>query len=148
MKFKLILLIISLLFVSLLSAQDNTLRDKKRQMLRESEKERFLRQQHLLTKAPTPNQKLFDIHSYSLNLEILPDEEQIQGYVEILAGSLTDELNNVEIDLYPHLLVHSVVADDSNLVFEYSDRILNINLPSTINDSELFQIKIYYQGDP
>lgn len=148
MKFKLILLIISLLFVSLLSAQDNTLRDKKRQMLRESEKERFLRQQHLLTKAPTPNQKLFDIHSYSLNLEILPDEEQIQGYVEILAGSLTDELNNVEIDLYPHLLVDSVVADDSNLVFEYSDRILNINLPSTINDGDLFQIKIYYHGDP
>ncbi len=114
----------------------------------EIEKARYDRLQSFELKAPTPDQKLFDVLSYQLDLDLFPDKKILSGSVTVDGRSLTDNLQYIEIDLYHNLSVDSIIYSDSRLNFTHSNNLIRITLPSAMSLDQEFSIQIYYQGNP
>jgi len=121
---------------------------KLRHDLRESEKARFNNEKLTFTKSPTPNQSLFDITSYQLNLDLYPDQYLLKGAVVIHGKSLTNDLDHIEIDFYHVLSVDSIFQEGSTVPFDHQNNLISISLHNTINNDETFSVTIYYHGDP
>ncbi len=121
---------------------------KSRQDLRESEKSRFNFEKSAFINAPTPNQRLFDITSYQLDLDLYPDQFLLRGAVTINGKSLTNELDHIEINFYHVLSVDSILQGGSTLPVNHKNGIIDIILNNVINIDESFSVIIYYHGDP
>jgi hypothetical protein len=121
---------------------------KSRQGLRESEKSRFNFEKFAFINAPTPNQRLFDITSYQLDLDLYPDQFLLRGAVTINGKSLTNELNHIEINFYHVLSVDSILQGGFTLPVNHKNGIINIILNNVINIDESFSVTIFYHGDP
>ena len=111
---------------------------KSRQDLRESEKSRFDFEKFAFINAPTPNQRLFDITSYQLELDLYPDQFLLRGAVTINGKSLTNELDHIEIDFYHVLSVDSILQGGSTLPVNHKNSIIDITLNNVINSDESF----------
>ena len=121
---------------------------KLRQELRESERFDFVNKNHVLKKAPTPNQRLFDITSYQLNLDLYPDQFLLEGAVTIYGKCLANVLDHIEIDFYQVLTVDSIFQEGSTVPFDHQNNLISISLHNIINNGESFSVTIYYHGDP
>ena len=121
---------------------------KSRQDLRESEKSRFDFEKSAFINAPTPNQRLFDITSYQLDLDLYPDQFLLRGAVTINGKSLINELDHIEIDFYHVLSVDSILQGGSTLPVNHKNGLIDITLNNVINSDESFSVTIYYHGDP
>src|SRR3972149_7488594 len=71
-----------------------------RKIIQQFEKARFQNQLSILNKFPTQNQEDFDILSYTLNLDLWPDTELLEGDVVLVGESQTNGLDHLEIDLF------------------------------------------------
>ncbi len=147
MRFLITILLLQAL-VGMAFAQQKPSSQEVNRMIRESEKARFLQQQDLLTKVPTPNQRQFDIHSYTLNLSLWPDIQRLEGAVVIQGTNLVASLGNVEIDLLSNMVVDSIKQNATMLNYTRSGDLLNITLASPLSQNEQFSIEIYYYGNP
>lgn len=116
--------------------------------IRRFEKERFLQQLPYLSKTPTPNQRLFDIHSYTLNLSLWPTTQLLDGSVRILGESLTGSLTHIEIDLFSNMQVDSVLQDGALLSYTHTNDLIDIQLNGGVGTGGLFEVEIYYHGNP
>jgi aminopeptidase N len=121
---------------------------KSRQELREFEKSRFNFEKTDFIMAPTPNQRLFDVTSYQLDLELFPDQYLLVGAVTITGKSLSNDLDHIEIDFYHTLLVDSIMQNGSALPVDHRTNIIYIPLKDMISTDESFSVTIYYHGDP
>ena len=119
---------------------------KARQELRDFEKSRFNFEKAAFIIAPTPNQRLFDITSYQLDLDLYPDQFLLVGAVTITGKSLTTDLDHIEIDFYHTLSVDSIMQDGTALPVDHKNNIINIPLNDLINTGQSFTI--YYHGNP
>ena len=114
----------------------------------ELEKQKFLSYQNYSFNKTSSNQNQFDIKFYHIKLEVFPDLKHLQGSVLIKGRSLINSLDHAEFDLYSNMSVDSIVQNGSTLSFQrFSDRI-SINFPNPINQNEIFEIEIFYQGNP
>ena len=121
---------------------------KLRQELRESEQSDFVYKNHVLKKAPTPNQRLFDITSYQLNLDLYPDQFLLEGAVTIDGKCLGNGLDHIEIDFYQVLTVDSILQEGLTIPFDHQNNLISIPLHNIINNDESFSVTIYYHGNP
>jgi len=137
-------IIILLLFTVPLFAQPT----KARQELRESERSQFNFQKFAFITAPTPNQRLFDVTSYELNLDLDPDKYLLRGAVTITGKSITTDLDHIEIDFYHVLSVDSIKQNDSDIAVDHRNNLIYIPLKNLVNRGESFSVTIYYHGDP
>jgi len=119
-----------------------------RQELRESEKSRFDFEKSAFINAPTPNQRLFDVTSYQLDLDLYPDQYLLQGAVTVTGKSLTTNLDHIEIDFYHFLSVDSILQNGNEITIDHRNNIIYIPLDRLINMGESFSVTIYYHGDP
>ncbi len=80
--------------------------------------------------------------------EINPDTLFIKGVVTSYYRSKTNNLNEVEFDLYSSMTVDSVVHNNKKLTFNQSENKVNITLSESLNKGQLDSVSVYYQGNP
>jgi aminopeptidase N len=136
-------LILLLLTSSLLAQNDQVRKD-----MRESEKSRFSFERMAFTAAPTPNQRLFDVNYYLLDLDLHPDQFLLEGAVTISGISITDSLEFIEIDFYHTLTVDSIKQNGVNIPVSHQDNLITIPMAIIPTYGESFRVTIYYHGDP
>lgn len=94
------------------------------------------------------NQAKYDVISYDLNLTVNSSEKNISGWTTVRIKSLTNELNNIELDLFKGLIVSDVQV---NGVLQKTSRDgdkLWINLVKPLGAGEITDFKIAYNGQP
>ena len=95
------------------------------------------------------NQSRFDIVYYGVNLEILPDDQAIAGFVHVKLKALDDSLDHIELDLIDNFDVDKISDyNDNNLDFNHDDDKLMIRLKDTAQSNSLIDLKIEYEGQP
>jgi uncharacterized protein YjdB len=98
----------------------------------------------------TLNQKLYDVHFYSLDFEVLPEISRIKGKVVIYAKALS-ALDRMELN-YPTVNeVHGVVLaeyPDSVLDFQNQSGILDIKLDKAYSEGEEMKILVEFTSRP
>jgi aminopeptidase N len=137
----------TLLLFSVASAQQPDQKEV-RQMMREFEKQRFENQMAYLAKSPTPNQTQYNIHSYTLNLDVWPSTEVLYGAVLIEGSSLVNGLSQLEFDLLYNMTVDSVFQNGSAITYSHPGDLLTVQLLAPLNLNDSFSVLVYYHGDP
>ena len=133
-----------ILFASSLFAQPDDLRKE----LREAEKSHFSFDKTAFKAAPTPNQRLYDVSYYMLDLDIHPDQFLLEGAVTIKGTSLTNFLDYIDIDFYQTLTVDSIKQNETHLPVNHQDNRITIVPIEPVGFDESFTVTIYYHGDP
>ena len=127
--------------VSSLFAQPDDLRKE----LREAERSHFSFDKTAFKAAPTPNQRLYDVNYYLLDLDIHPDQFLLEGAVTIKGTSLTNFLDYIDIDFYHTLTVDSIKQNGSHLPVNHQDNRITIVPDEPIGFEESFTVTIYYR---
>jgi aminopeptidase N len=99
-------------------------------------------------KSPTENQRQYDVISYQLNLDLFPENQHLDGAVTIHGRSLTNGLQQIEIDLYQNLSVNSVDQGGTQINFRHRNQLLTVYLISPLSEDEPFSLTVYYEGNP
>ena len=132
---------IVLLFISLLSAQDEY------KPWIKSERESFVKTREL-SKVMYPGDSKIDITYYGLDLKITTNPNYLTGNVTIGVRADTASINDCFLDLRNFLIVDSVLLNGTATVFNHSNNKINITLDHTYIQDEPFILKIYYRGLP
>jgi len=142
------IVLIFILGLTPLLAQQDFRQKENRKLIQQFEKERFNNQLQLLTKSPTQNQEDFDIHFYTLNLGLWPVTELLKGAVVIEGESLINGLDHIEIDLFSNMVIDSIKQGVNLLSYTHTNDLININLSGAINQGEIFSVEVFYSGNP
>ena len=94
------------------------------------------------------NYGLTDFVYQRMEWEINPDTLFIRGVVITWFKSKTENLSEVEFDLFSSMTVDSVIQNNKKLTFNQSENKVNITLPESLNEGQLDSVSVYYQGNP
>ena len=94
------------------------------------------------------NYNLTDFVYQRMEWEIDPDTLFIKGIVTTWFKSKTQNLNEIEFDLFSSLKVDSIVQNNQKLTFNQAQNKINITLSNSLNEGQLDSVSIYYQGNP
>ena len=94
------------------------------------------------------NQSKYDVIFYDLDLSVNSTEKSISGACIIKLKSLTENLNNVELDLFKDLIVTDIVSNGTSQKFTHEDNKLWVDLVRPLGTGEVDDIKIIYHGHP
>ncbi|HEY6437149.1 MAG TPA: hypothetical protein VIY47_11220, partial [Ignavibacteriaceae bacterium] len=99
----------------------------------------------------TPEWAAYDVKFYSINLNINPDKQTINGWVGITAEAVTN-MNVFVLDLDDRYRITKIVWDSpeayKELSFKHENGKIKIDLPEELSKGKLFTVKIYYGGKP
>lgn len=96
----------------------------------------------------SPNQKMYDVHFYGLNLEMLPETKTVTGRIEIKGKITGDKLSEIELNLISDMKVSTVETDSGSLDFTHSGDIITVSLPGEFVQGQEFSIAVEYSGSP
>jgi len=131
-----------LFFFSFLIAQDT------QTSIIELEKQKFQTYKQYSNTKTNFNQNQFDIKFYHLKLDVFPDSKHLQGSVVIKGQSRVNSLDHVELDLYSNMVVDSIIQNGLPLPYQRINDQLHITFVQPIQQAEMFDIEIFYQGNP
>ena len=94
------------------------------------------------------NQESFDIIYYDINLKILFDEEAIKGYTVIRLQSKKNDIDKIELDLIDLYTIDSVLIKDQKVDYIHQAHKLFIFPKEDLNNSDILEIKVTYNGQP
>jgi len=103
---------------------------------------------HSLAKVSNPNQALYDVTSYNLNLVLKPKLFLLEGFVTMTARVTGERLSTLTINLEDNMQVDSVKSNDSYLPFIHNNNILLITLSEELGRENTISVTTYYQGNP
>ncbi|NOZ60777.1 MAG: T9SS type A sorting domain-containing protein [Calditrichaeota bacterium] len=95
----------------------------------------------------TPNMDKYDVTYYQLNLELVPSQKFLTGFVQMNAKIL-QPVNSIDVHLVYSLYPDSVLVDGQNVSTSFSGGILTFYFADTKNTNEAFSAKIFYHGYP
>lgn len=93
-------------------------------------------------------QKSFDIHYYSLNLKIDPDNRFLEGFTDVHVYGLVNGAEVIELDLVRNYDVTNVYENGVSTEFSHEKDKLFVFLASEISKDEKVQLRIEYSGHP
>lgn len=103
----------------------------------------------LLMPDPTPEQLLFDVLHYELDIAFRETPVTVEGIVRATIKSLADNLSTVHIDADGCLFISQVSeVGGSALGWSKSGDLLSIALSPPLAEGEEIEIEIQYHGDP
>ena len=137
--------IISGLHVSAVLSQDSV---SEKRVIRTFEKQRLIQHSALPYKFVTPNQLLFDISYYRIQMELEPSVKQIKGAVTFNGQVIEGPLNYLEIDLGRHMTVDRILQGTDPVIFSHLTDLIRIELPEALATNSSFSLTIYYHGNP
>lgn len=102
----------------------------------------------LLAPQPTPNQLLYDVLHYEIDVAINPSLPRIEGRVRMTAAARADLLS-VDIDL-DYALAVSSVADGAGaaLAWTHPSHVLTVTPAGILSAGDTFAIEVAYGGNP
>jgi aminopeptidase N len=105
----------------------------------------------------TPEWAEYDVRFYSINLNINPDKQTINGWAGVTIEAVND-MKDFVLDLDDRYRITKIIcppeADsdpltkDKELVFKHENGKIKIELPEEMAKGKSFTIKIYYNGKP
>ena len=99
----------------------------------------------------TPNQEMYDVKYYSINLIPNPTTEMLKGTIEIVAEVLSLSLDSMEFNFWEGMTITDLYLSslpDHRLSYFNNDDILSIDLDSTFQQAELIALTVIYEGYP
>ena len=94
-----------------------------------------------------PSHDAYDVHFYFLNLKAEANSNYIEGFTEVLATALAQNLDTVYLELSQSLIVDSVLFNQQSIAFQHSSNdILFFSPPQAIDSASIFIARIYYHG--
>jgi aminopeptidase N len=102
-----------------------------------------------LAPQPTPNQLLFDVQHYALDIAFNPTTHAVEGTVRATIESLTDALGSIDLDADNALTISSVAAAGGDpLVWSRVGGILTVSLPAPLANGAITTVEVSYSGFP
>ncbi len=92
------------------------------------------------------NQSLLDVTHYTISVDLIPEDETINGEVEIILDMANYEDDNIVLDFYDNFDITSVKFNDQPVGYEYEDNKILINDP--VSNGQVNRIRIKYSGTP
>lgn len=84
----------------------------------------------------------YDVHHYDLKLEIFPESGVISGKCRISYHWLGNDQGEMQIDLFSHYIIDSVVSSEGKVLFRRQENAFFISRP--LSD----WVEVYYHGKP
>ncbi|MCI0618416.1 M1 family metallopeptidase, partial [bacterium] len=109
--------------------------------------DRFLKVQQLQS-LMTPNQELYDIKYYQLDLNMDPAKKLVSGKVDVIGVVSKSSIVTLDLDLFDSMVVEKVMAAGKSVNSTHRNAILTIPLDRTYNAGEKFQVTVFYHGNP
>ena len=75
-----------------------------------------------------PERTCYDVHYYDLSVDVFPDEQRIEGHVEVHFNALTD-FERLQIDLFDNMNLSAIKFEGNKLAFERMDNAIFIQFP-------------------
>jgi aminopeptidase N len=102
-----------------------------------------------LAPQPTPNQLLYDVTHYTIDVAINPTDTIIVGSVTVRITPISETLDLIEIDADDALTISGVrrTAGDT-LEWVRSTGLVTINFPADISPGDTVDVEIIYSGKP
>ena len=95
----------------------------------------------------TPIREHFDVLSYSLDIEVKPDEQSIAGQNTINFKAVED-IDEIQIDLFDNMNVERIYRGNTDLSYERNYHSIFIDLGKELKQNEEDSITIVYDGKP
>jgi len=108
-------------------------------------KQHVAHEQLILSRDLLPEQNLYDILYYALDVSINPTSESISGSVTITLKSKGNGLNNIILDAANHLAIENITSPGM-LGYSHSDDRLTIEYTNSLYEGEQKEILIHYHG--
>ena len=89
----------------------------------------------------------FDVLSYSLDVEVLPEEKRIEGSNTILFQAVED-IDEIQIDLFDNMQVNGIYRGNESLEYERKHHSIFIDLGEELEKDSEDSIRIEYGGQP
>lgn len=96
------------------------------------------------------NRTCFDVHHYALDIEIIPEEKALAGWVSTSAVA-TRDMHRMQLDLAAELKIHSIrwgSREGQELDYDREHRAVTLSLPRTLKQGESFVVHVQYSGSP
>ena len=97
--------------------------------------------------ALTPLRTCFDVGFYHLDLELLPEQENIKGS-SLIRFKVVDTTDRIQVDLYSGMSVDSIMYHGKVLSFEREFNAIYVDFPETLGKDSVEEIKVYFSGHP
>ncbi|HQU71248.1 MAG: T9SS type A sorting domain-containing protein [Calditrichaeota bacterium] len=88
-----------------------------------------------------------DLHHYRINLQLFPDQREIEGRVDML-GKATGAVEKVVVDLYDNMVIDSLLWDGQPLAYTRGFDRVNLVPPANLAGGDPFRLRIVYHGSP
>ena len=93
-----------------------------------------------------PNKNDIDVLHYDIQIELLPEEEEIIGDVTITGIVNKKNLKNINLNFYDNYNISSVTLNKAVVDYQYTnDKLI---LPNSIPLKDTFAIRVRYKGEP
>lgn len=93
-----------------------------------------------------PERTCYDVHYYDLNVDVFPDEQRIEGHVEVHFNALTD-FERLQIDLFDNMNLSAIKFEGNKLAFERMDNAIFIQFPRQTKGKQSF-FTVHFDGQP
>ena len=95
-----------------------------------------------------PEQLYYDMSYYDIDLSVDVAAHFISGHTEIEGTITHDGTYQIILNFYVNMSVDSVKAQGQDALFNHSNNLLTVSLPTTLNNGDPFSVVIYYHGYP
>ena len=95
----------------------------------------------------TPERTSFDVLSYTLDIQLDPDERFISGYNEI-EFEVLDKTRIIQLDLFQNMNIDSIVYKEKLLEYKREENAVFISFKKVLKPNQVKRIKFYYSGYP
>ena len=93
-----------------------------------------------------PERTCYDVHYYDLSVDVFPDEQRIEGHVEVHFNALTD-FERLQIDLFENMNLSAIKFEGNKLAFERMDNAIFIQFPRQTKGKKSF-FTVHFDGQP
>lgn len=98
-----------------------------------------------------PGDSSYDVLYYKLDLKLdhlFFHSNYLQGVVTTKAKVLNSNFNSFYLELMNTMTVDSISSPLGHITFNHSNDKINITLPVTLNQGDIFDVTVYYKGVP
>ena len=107
-----------------------------------------------------PERSSYDVFYYDLNLNIVPEDQYIEGYNDIYFHML-DDMEMIQIDLFENLNISKIelfnlcdkedikiISNPKEISFDREFNAVYVNFSSKLIKDQNYMIRVFYYGNP
>ncbi|MEA2096862.1 MAG: M1 family aminopeptidase [Candidatus Cloacimonadota bacterium] len=94
------------------------------------------------------NMDCYDVHYYSIDIEIDFELHYVEGIVLSHLEILEDNISLISFNFTTDLDVDEILMNSSSLVFTHADDIIEIELGTSFNTGDIIELEVHYSGYP